>query len=187
MINLLPAEARKGLARERFGRFLFVAGIALFCLSVSGAGLFGLTFFSLNLQKNEFVRELEAAQKNPTLPRVKAVEASISQLNERLRFFSRSLKRENTVTRVLKEVIFVRTPSVVINEISFRGSAEFNVAGNAGTRNDLLEFIRRIEANDVVDEITSPISNLIKDRDIDFTLSYTVRQEVLSEGFLNTP
>lgn len=187
MINLLPAEARIGLARERFGRFLFVAGIVLFCMSVSGAGLLGLTLVSLNLQKNEFARELETVKENPTLLRVEEVEAGIGRLNERLRVFARSLKRENAVTHVLEEVIFARTPSVVINEIGFRGPAEFNAAGNAGTRNDLLGFIRRIEANDLVDDITSPISNLLKDRDIDFILSYTVREKVLNEEFLNTP
>lgn len=181
MINLLPAEARRELARERFGRLLMVVAVALLGLSISGAGLLFLTFVSLGPRQNELARELEVAKKSPALLRVEEVEGGIGKLNGMLRAFSRDLKRENKISHILEKVISARTSSVTINEINYTSPAEFNLSGRAGARNDLIKFIERIETSDFVDKVNSPISNLLEDRDIDFTLSFTVHSESLSE------
>ena len=187
MINLLPLDAKKQLARERFGRLLFVYGLAMLAIFFSGSSLMFLAFVSLNLQKGELSRELEAARKSPTLARVEEVEASIKKTNERLRVFSRSLDRENRISQILIETLKHRQSTVSLEELTFNGPSEFRLKGVAGTRDDLLAFTKLLSGSDLIAEVNSPISNLLKDRNVGFSLSFTVLPDIISETVTNRP
>jgi len=49
--------------------------------------------------------------------------------------------------------------------------------GNATTRNDLLQFISAIRNHPSFREIESPVENILKERNISFTLSFTIHNE----------
>ena len=185
MINLLPVEAKKQLAHDRFSRLLFVCGLIMLAIFFSGAALMFLAFVSLNLQKGELLRELEAARKSPTLQRVEEVEASIRKTNERLRIFSRSLGRENRISHILEAVIGYRQSTVSLEELTFSGPSEFRLKGVAGTRDDLLVFTRLLNSSDLIAKVNSPISNLLKDRNVEFSLTFTVLPDIINEAVSN--
>ena len=146
-----------------------------------------LTLISLNLQKGELLRELEAARKSPILERVEEVEVSIKKTNERLRIFSRSLDRENRISHILEVALGYRQSTVSLAELTFNGPNEFRLKGFAGTRDDLLVFIGLLSGSDLIAEVNSPISNLLKDRNIEFSLTFTVLPNITNEAILNQP
>ena len=182
MINLLSEVAKKNLTRERFSRLLIITGAGLLAILVSGALLITLTLASLNLQKNEFSRELEAAKKSPTLERVEEVEANIAKTNEKSRIFAQSLSRENRISPVLIEAISTLAPSVKISELTYNGPTEFRLKGLVGARDDLLKFIEFLDRSEQINEVNSPISNLLKDRNIEFSISFTAASGIINEN-----
>ena len=187
MINLLPEQAKKKLVRDRLSRLLLIFGIILLGMFISGSALALLTLISINLQRSELLRELEAAKKSTILERVEEVEVSIRKANERLKVFSKNLSRENRVSSVLKAVLGHRRSSIFIEELAYNGPTEFRLHGIAGTRDDLLVFTKHLNDDDLIGEVDSPISNLLKNRDIEFSLSFEVLPETINEAFANKP
>ncbi len=187
MINLLSEAAKNNLAHERFSRLLVIIGVGLLAILVSGALLITLALASLNLQKSEFSRELEAAKKSPTLGRVEEVEANIAKTNEKSKIFAQSLSRENRISSVLVEAISTLAPSIKISELTYNGPVEFRLKGLVGTRDDLLKFIEFLDKSEQIDEVNSPISNLLKDRNIEFSISFTAAPGIIDESPKTTP
>ena len=50
--------------------------------------------------------------------------------------------------------------------------------GNAITRNDLLEFISAIKNSVAFQDVESPVENILRERNISFTLSFAARVNV---------
>lgn len=182
MINLLSETAKKNLTRERFSRLLVITGTGLFIILISSALLIMPTLASLNLQKNEFSRELEAAKKSPTLGRVEEVEVNIAKTNEKSRIFAQGVSRENRISPVLIEAISTLAPSIKISELAYSGPVEFRLRGLVGDRDDLLKFIEFLDKSEQIDEVNSPISNLLKDRNIEFSISFTAASGIINEN-----
>jgi len=187
MINLLPEQAKLQLARDRFSRALLTAGAMLFMVTASAALMMLLTYVSLGLQKSELLRELAIAKKSPTLARVETVEEKIILTNDVVKIFLKGLERENRISHILDEALKNRPPAVGINEFTYNSPNEFRLRGSAQSRNDLLLFVERLSKSKVISGVNSPISNLLKDRDIEFELSFASVDEETREKNPSAP
>lgn len=66
----------------------------------------------------------------------------------------------------IKSFSFTRTPE---------GLAPVDITGDAKTRQDLADFREALLKNEAVEKVFLPISNLAEDRNIDFTISVTMK------------
>lgn len=77
--------------------------------------------------------------------------------------------------------IFESKPSSIrITEISFDGAlaetpAKISIRGEATDRDSLKAFGRSLEGREEFSEVDLPVSNFVKERDIDFVMSVTIK------------
>ena len=82
------------------------------------------------------------------------------------------------ITTAIKLILGHQVSGVTLNEISYNkssdGLAVVNLAGMAQTRGQLLAFIAAFRSDSVFKKVDSPVSNLIKERRVDFTLTLQI-------------
>ncbi len=80
---------------------------------------------------------------------------------------------------VLARISRLKPSAVVVSHLDWEaeaaGGARLAMRGRATSRADLLDFVDRLEAENYFDSVESPISNLIKDRDLDFSLALIIK------------
>jgi len=76
------------------------------------------------------------------------------------------------MTELLDNIVLVRPPGIEIASITFeRSPLSFSLRGTASTRDALVAYKRALEDLERVTEVSSPISDLAKSTNLEFTLS----------------
>jgi hypothetical protein len=174
MINLIPPSAKKGIAFEYWKRVIGV-WLCLFSLAFVILSVFLLpTYIALNTQIGLLEDTMTAG-----VDRVSNYDISAAELvatNNRAK-----LLLENNATSAPSELITALKMSagsnVSLNNFQFLkldSTPMMTVAGVAATRQDLATFRDKV-TNDVrFSTVNLPISNLIKDKDLLFSMEITL-------------
>lgn len=176
MINLLPQTAiLKTKADYRQRRFIVVA--YLFAALLFIASVILATFYlRVHLLKNIFAEQVARAENNET-EEFNQLADDLAQASARARAL-RGLSAEGLLTGLIGRVLSHRS-SVNLSGFRFTQNTEglflFDVTGRAATRQDFLKFVESLR-QDPGFLVESPVSNLIKDRELDFKLKITVQK-----------
>lgn len=175
MINLLPYADKKELEREKMRRFLAVALLGVSTLFALGLFLMAPIYFSLTLQKKNLLEELSLASKNAPLERLGELEREIKNLNSKLLVLEEGSRKEYLVSEVFREALGLRSAGIELRHLSFHkpsgGEAgRLNLGGRAQRREDLQTFIQALERSESFKKINSPVSNLLKKTEVEFSL-----------------
>jgi len=176
-INLLPREYQNELKLERFNRLVVAAGAGIF-LIVAVNAIFLLPLWALfEAQEREMTRQLAALQKNPDFSRVADIENEIGALNSEIKTFNDLEKTRFEIAQALMSVMDSRPLGISIDNIIFsiaspRGNqaSQITVQGKAVNRDLLLKFAATNETNAFFKKVNSPISNLLKETELDYSL-----------------
>lgn len=171
MINLIPPTAKKSIKREYIKRVLTV-WLILFSVAFAILAVFLLpTFVALR-------GEISSLEENAAagLARVSQYDVSATELIN-----------ANTLAKMLLERATTSSPSEVINTLTtiagtkvpltnflFSNVAtvgKITVSGVAATRQDLAVFRDAVSKDERFSTVDLPISNLIKDKDLLFTMN----------------
>lgn len=178
MINLIPEVVRTQIVKEYWIR---VATVFFFMLAVASVlmAVFALPVYTLiNAQVSAYTESASAAA-----ARVAEYDVSSAALVD-----ANNMAQKMTALRNLKN--FTNLVSVIEGEagegvkvsgFSFARETDtlspILVTGEAKTRQDLANFRDSLLKQPEIAEAVLPISNLAKDRDIDFTLSIKLKEE----------
>ncbi len=181
MLRLLLPKEKIQLRREYMRRFavLFLGVVTIVCLAWG----FSLVPTYVMLQSEE--RVLKEAVRVATDP---ALSADRKELKTELQALSRRLKLLDVpayqVSRILQAVTDSQTRAITISSIGFttvqnieekKVEGALVLSGTASSRNGLLSFVEALKANtDVFAEADVPLSSLIKDADIPFTVTVSL-------------
>lgn len=179
MINLLPdTEVLKRL-REYRSRKRVVAGGLFLGLVVMAMILSGTIYFGLYLRRQAAVQTLAGLKQESETIASAALAADLAGLDEQVRLLSGVPLAESPFVSLLERVLGHRNQGIRITNIRYVAEAEgevIDLAGVALSRQSLLAFIEAFKNDEAFASIDSPISNLIKDRDVPFTLSIVVAE-----------
>ncbi len=176
MGNLLPTEYKKEIYRMYKIRLLIV-----FMIFVSFTGLVILIFLapiflSVNFEFQSLEKEraiLEA--ETPELKVITELESKVSGINRKIQVLGQD--SESKTTKVLSEIISNKTTGIKIKSISYskkETGAIIFLRGEATTRESLVLFAKRLEDIDNFTDVNLPVSNLAKDRDLVFSITFSV-------------
>ncbi len=175
MINLLPVEEKKKIARDyRFRVLIFYFYAFGAFLAVATVSLLPSYFLSslkerLTAQKLEILKSLPVSEPDQaTLDAIKDVNAKIAIINGAEK--SKFLVLENAVD----EVILRKMPDIKITSIDYEkkdGVKGINLHGLAPNRERLLLFRQALEEDKAFSSVDLPISNFVKGANIDFSLN----------------
>ncbi len=175
MINLLPQHAKKELVKEYWLRT-----VTVWCLLWSLTILIGIIllvppYMLISLQTNAYRESAESAtEKNESYD---AVAKELTRASERASAMSDHFARPAAASylELLKQF---ENESLSITQIGFEKNAEgvlpIKVSGVAKDRQALAGFREAMLANEAIESVELPISNLAKDKDIVFDVVVTM-------------
>ena len=177
MINLLPQEYQTSLAKERFQRFIIVAGILCLILVLVALILLLPAIFSVKLQQKVFQANLDIAQKNTALNRVDEISNTLRDLNNKIELFNAQAQKVRNISTILKTILDIRPHTIQIDSFTYKkrrksdGNDQVLIYGNAETRDALLAFAEALRKVQYFTEVYLPPSNLLQKNDISFSLT----------------
>lgn len=179
MTNLIPLSAQKQVRREYWIRTLSVwaviSGIAMLILVILTIPIYVLVTINLNNQtENTTHLSVERSQ-------LRDIEATLKSAGE---YASLVLSEDNEkpLTEHISILSTLTSNAISINTYRLETvkkseneeSLVLSIQGVATTRTALASFRDVLENNDLYQEVILPISTLIKDRDVDFSMQLTV-------------
>lgn len=180
-INLLPEE-QKMIVRGEYRRRIIIASGWLVALALAtNIVLFAPAWLAFTAQERELKRQLDAIEKGALFQQVTAIESLIRQLNFEIRQYR---ARDREAIRAIPAVDLVlesRGSGVMISVLSFsppktgNEKAQITIAGHASDRAALLAFSDRLKARPFVESVESPISNLLRESDVDYQITAVLR------------
>lgn len=185
-MNLLPEE-NKILFKKYYLRRLFaVFAVLIFSIIVAGTIVL-IPMYSLILSyKSDLNGEPAAHSKkdaetseSPPAGQASAAALEIKKLNNRLSFVEK-MSEAKGLNPIFKNILNKKNPGVKITYFSYEKGEEdgkISLTGKAETRDDLVIFESRLKKELGDNKVVSPVSNLIKEKDLNFSLSLYVQNE----------
>jgi len=181
MINLLTPEDKFELGRERFRRFLAVAGFLLALVLLGGVILLLPSYFFLVLERRELLREAELGRAHPVLGEIGELERALKDFNTKLTLYDARALGIRPVAPLLEDILKVSPPTVSLRNLTYEEASRTNpervlLQGFASRRDDFLSFVNKLEGLSAFSKVNSPVSNLLKEADLEFSLILEVKQ-----------
>lgn len=174
-VNLLPTSRKVLLSQEKRYALIVRATLSLFTM---------LTLLTIPLLmgrvilKNKFISTVLETTRVTAIP--KSGSYDIKDINKKIKAIS-VIQGEFVPWAKLFVVLSEKTPEGV-----FLSSVEINqdtktlsITGFAANRASFLDFKNSLENDPLFTNIESPVGNILKQKDIDFTLRITLNTEVL--------
>lgn len=173
MFNLLPNNLKEKVRSEYNLRLLVTVFISILFIQISFLIFLSPTWFvSLNKEK-EIVLQSEKANKSSLDLKVDTINSQIKLINKKLEIINSTLEYP-AVVPVIDDILSRKTNSINIEELMYETSdkklAKVTIRGTSDTRDSLVNFVKKLEESDILSEVDLPISNLTKDKNIDFSL-----------------
>lgn len=179
MINLIPSAAKKSITTEYWLRV--VTSWFLVWSAALVVGVFALvpSYVLINIQVSVYEESAKMAQES--IDNFQAVSKELVASSRQAGLVMNDVERP-----VLYDYVTLfeslQNSGIVISEVRLMRSTEgvdpVYVAGEAKDRESLAAFRDRILSQPTVKEVDLPISNLAKDRDIQFGLTVTMHNNV---------
>lgn len=170
-LNLLPEKQKKNLGYVMNRRIIAFFGFGFFVSGVLLAFFLFLSYLFVLLPEKDIERAKAAEEAVQQAAGVKEKEEEIHALNRLFEIIIAREEKKRDIGPFFRRLLLESPAGIFIKTAAFRGEGKgAGLSGNAATRDDLLRFIETLRAYAEVSEVVSPISNIIKDRDIAFTL-----------------
>lgn len=175
-LNLLPEKEKSNLKLDSWRRLILV---------FAGAVLMGLGFFSLILVGVNLylLNNLEKSSALLSLHRQLPLGREIMEIEERLIEASKKLKQISEIESRLspKSFIIAEIASMIpqncrLLSLGIRSDGSVNLVGFTEERSTLLAFKKSLEDNENISDLNFPLANLLKEKDIEFALSFKMKQ-----------
>ena len=179
MINLIPNQDKKKMAKNFYIRLTALC-FAMFgiCILFVSAALLPAYFVSLT--KKDLAEERLETQINNTVPELdKQSLATIKNLNNQLSLIEETQKNTFSVSKnIIQEIISQKMSDIKISQISYqidpKNGKMVTLTGFAPSRERLLTFQQALQADPNFKSVDLPISDFLKNTNIQFNLVLTL-------------
>lgn len=178
-LNLLPPEDQQRVGRDRLIRFFTYTNSVIFIILLVGNTLLLPTYFFLFFQERGARELLAAQQQTAHTEQTRETEARITQINAALARFQKSYTpAKDSLAASITSSITNAPAGITLSFFSFeKETGAIILRGHALTRNDLLQYISLIREHPSFSRVESPVENILRDKNISFTLSFSIRNE----------
>jgi Tfp pilus assembly protein PilN len=173
-LNLLPPEEKKKIKLLQFSNLLVSFGFWLLFLMIIFSLLMVSVFVFLHIISNAQSGLMEQREKNEKTQALFEVEEKISETNKSINQIYKKQEEMIVWTPILEKTSEIIPEGVYLNAFSYNKSSErVNISGYAETREALLEYEKNLKESEYFKEVESPLSNIIKKEDIEFSFQIT--------------
>lgn len=174
--NLLPAEEKQTVHLEEMRRtIVFLTGLAVL---VFAAGFIFLAppFLAVRLAERELIRLLAVEDEAVSHEEVRGTIVAARIMREAIAE-ARALAAEAPRSSAILERLLTSGEGIRVTSLIIRKDGTMGLSGHAATRAELLDFEERLRASDRFHEITFPLSNIVRERDIEFSMQGKLKPE----------
>jgi hypothetical protein len=182
MINLIPNQEKKRRARELYYR-LAVLSLLMFSFALLVASLAILPAYFFAVSKSRAAQErLEIQRTVPISLFNQEALKTLETLNRKIVLVEEAAARNFPVSeRVITPILAEKLSGIKLSRISYEnspaGGKKISLGGTAASRESLLLFRQALEDSPSFESVDLPISNFIKDSNIEFSLSLIPKDE----------
>lgn len=181
-MNLLPEKNKILLKKEYFKRVFVTLGFFLIFSVLAAIAVLAPAGVFIFSRKNDFEKESAASAKSADKISGEKSIAEANQINSRLKILENKWSSRDLNVLIKKIIDSKRSAGVKIKLLSYNNgnAAEGSViaiSGEAARRQDLFAFESGLKKEFGEDKVASPISNMIKEKDLIFTLTLKIKNE----------
>ncbi len=179
MFNLLPENIRRVITIEYRMRLFII--VIVFIIALEGS----LLIFLFPSWLNSYYKEKDVAGRTEDLNDslstldINTTTSFIKSVNNTLKILDDNLEYPKFVP-VLDNLLSKKSSSIRLSGINYnvdtRNAGKIVLTGVGASRESLVSFSDRLKGIDYLKKVDLPISNLAKDKDINFTISITLEK-----------
>ena len=179
MFNLLPESLKQKIKSEYRIRLLVVALIFVLFVQVSFLILIFPSWLSSFYKEQEVSGEVEMAKGSELSSDVSSTTIAVQSINAELNIIDAELEYPRVIP-FIDTILSQRTSDIYINGLTYvstdKNAATITLMGISDTRQSLVAFVERLKQIKSFVAVDLPISNLVKDQNINFSLTITITQ-----------
>lgn len=180
-LNLLPPQEKYLLAQGRLQRLLLFYGIAIMGALLIFMVLLGTIWLYVDLQYKTIANELNSVQASLNGLDLKTQGDEVTTLNAQLQKISSIQKNQNKYSELLPALANLVTDGIRLDSLSFDPGGKVALNGYAQKREQIIAFKDSLEKSGLFVNIENPLSNLVKETDINFVFNFQVGSGVLNK------
>ncbi len=175
MFNELPDIFKKEIKSEYNLRRIVVILVCFIFLQISFL-IFILPSWLVSFYKQQEAISVSSSSKiSSVFKNADNISTIINRTNQNLAIISDSFHSSLALSSI-EEIISQKTSTITLSNFTYDNSSiatsvPMSISGVARTREDLVNFVKRLSDSGYFSNIVSPISDLTKDKNIDFMIS----------------
>lgn len=174
-MNLLPPQIKSEIEKERRRRFVVVLGMFVAVALVISVILLLPSFFLFSFQQKYLNMQLAFVRQSHELEKAEEIGKVVGDLNEKSELVRAGRAGSRPVSSYLIKIVELKPAGVSLAAFNFsrnkeKGTAEFSLQGTAEARDALLTFVKKLEDSQNFSKVVSPVSNLLAERNFNFSL-----------------
>jgi len=183
MINLLPEKNKKRVRNEILRRLLVVLGFGISIILIVQIVFFLVVYFLLDSYLGDYAEQIAASEDSAREENLHDMESEITRLNEMVLSFKDNQDIVRPFSVYLSALFESVGEGIAVDGLIFettqfgqdRGRLKLFLSGHAGTRGKLISFVEQLESNEEFVSVDLPVSNLLAEKDINFSLTVNIR------------
>ncbi len=172
--NLLPEEEKKAIILEKSLRIIKFFGITVIATLIIGITLLAPSYLPLYFQNNEFKNTLAIQQEAAVKRDYGKIVSDTLQIQAIISSLRQTADNSSAALDIF-DLLAAPQPGIIVSEFTIDENGSITIAGNAAARNDLLAFEQYLRDSSRFRDLASPLTNIIKEANIDFNLRGTVK------------
>lgn len=180
-LNLLPPKEKGNLKLEEIQRWIWVWTAALTLALVFFLIVLATIYFSLISGSKAARENYQFIQQSAQGETLKSQQDLINNFNDRLARIASLQEKHKYYSQALIEILSllpsgIRLESLVINE-----KKQVTLSGFAPDREKIIVFKEALEKSNKFENIENPLSNLLKQTDINFYFKFDLTDRILKK------
>jgi hypothetical protein len=169
-MNFLPEENKKIIKKEYLRRLFVVIGIFSFSAISIGIILLLSPYLFLKDQKYNLERQLVVSEERFSRAKIENIIPLVEELNAKISLLDSGQKNIGEKSAFIKIILEEKTNKIKINDFFF-DKGKILIQGLSEDRQSLLSFIDSLKKKKDFKKVESPVSNFIKEKNIEFKLT----------------
>lgn len=174
--NLLPPEEKNQIKLYRAQRWIVFYGFSLLSACIIFAVFLGVIWLYLSLQVKAFDEALVTANASLQGQKLKEQQTLVRELNALMKKTNQFFSPQKNYSEIIGSLAQMVPEGIRIEGLSLDKEGTIKLSAHAQTRAQVLAFKDAIEKSPLFDKVDSPLSNLVKQQDINFQFTFKLKQ-----------
>jgi Tfp pilus assembly protein PilN len=177
MINLLQPELKEEYNNYLAKRFVVFFGSAMILVLLIFVVLLSASFLFLKIQNLALEEQITALENSEQNRNFQSLNKSLADLIQLYRTVAATESKLFKLLPILEELVILMPDPIYLTNLNFNfQQKEINLGGFAPRRDNVITLKDRLDRSPYFSKVVSPLSNLVKDRDILFNFTLVIKE-----------